>query len=270
MSFPDLFRQFGMSAAEWLRHSQDIPEPQVPRDSIPPASKRILCKLPEVVVTKEDLDEDLTNLECAICLAEQKIGRIATKLPCGHIFCTECLRPWLQKSCSCPVCRYELETDDPQYEVIRKKKMLNHKLRYRTSELHALSVADLRRLLTNLNVSSSGCLEKSELIDRLEQSGRVVIVHAGSGAKIYSHQELTAMAPAQLRNLMTSLGVRCEAAVEKKDMIDAMKASGRITVTDSEDLSKLKISELKALMVTRGISSAGCVEKSDLLKALSQ
>ena len=252
-------------------------QPDTSRSSnLPPASKRVVNKLPQIVVTKEDLDEDSTNLECAICLADQKIGQIATKLPCGHIYCPECLKPWLLKSCSCPVCRFELETDDAQYEPIRKEKMRNHKLRFRISELRVMSVGDLRRLLATLNISSAGCLEKSELIDRLESSGRVVIVKTASNSQIYGLHELLAMAPTQLRNLMTSLGVHCESAIEKNDMIEAMAASGRITINRDdtpppvENLEILKVSELKALIASRGLSAANCVEKSDLIRVLRE
>ena len=41
---------------------------------------------------------------CAICLSGHK-GKIA-QLQCMHVFHEECLKLWLQKSSSCPLCRY--------------------------------------------------------------------------------------------------------------------------------------------------------------------
>jgi len=43
--------------------------------------------------------------ECAVCLAhpEQPL-----RLPCGHIFCSQCVAPWLKRCSLCPLCRKDL------------------------------------------------------------------------------------------------------------------------------------------------------------------
>jgi hypothetical protein len=45
--------------------------------------------------------------DCAICLAnpEQPV-----RLPCGHVFCTQCVAPWLRKCALCPMCRKDLHS----------------------------------------------------------------------------------------------------------------------------------------------------------------
>jgi len=89
----------------------------------PPASKDEVEKLEKILITKEDIDEmKKKNIcECSVCKDEFELNQELKKLPCSHLFHVDCLIPWLKQRNSCPTCRFELPTDDADYEKRRKK-----------------------------------------------------------------------------------------------------------------------------------------------------
>lgn len=80
----------------------------------PPAAKSFVDSLPYVVLTKEDVMEN--SIVCAVCKDEISVGEKAAQLPCCHHYHGECIVPWLSIRNTCPVCRFELPTDDADYE----------------------------------------------------------------------------------------------------------------------------------------------------------
>jgi hypothetical protein len=46
--------------------------------------------------------------ECVICLEEFENTQTYHSLPCGHIFCEECMSPILLNSDKCPICRVKI------------------------------------------------------------------------------------------------------------------------------------------------------------------
>ncbi|KAK1438946.1 hypothetical protein QVD17_04759 [Tagetes erecta] len=88
----------------------------------PPAAKAIVDNLPLVVLKIEDAEED-DNVVCAVCKDEISTVEKVTQLPCKHHYHGECIIPWLSIRNTCPVCRFELPTDDVDYE--RSKNMVD-------------------------------------------------------------------------------------------------------------------------------------------------
>ncbi|XP_026662601.2 E3 ubiquitin-protein ligase CIP8-like isoform X2 [Phoenix dactylifera] len=86
----------------------------------PPAAQSVVENLPSVVVTKEDVANDI--IFCAVCKDEISLGETAKRLPCSHHYHGGCIVPWLGIRNTCPVCRYELPTDDPEYENQRARR----------------------------------------------------------------------------------------------------------------------------------------------------
>ncbi|XP_053605809.1 E3 ubiquitin-protein ligase RNF181 [Plodia interpunctella] len=81
----------------------------------PPASKEIVKNLPEVAI-------DDTSKNCPICLKNFGDGEKAKEMPCHHVFHPTCILTWLERTNSCPFCRFELATDDEGYEAFKKEK----------------------------------------------------------------------------------------------------------------------------------------------------
>ena len=88
----------------------------------PPAAQTAIDKLKHFKMEKKYCkkgDKDPNKLEfpeCSICLTEVNEGEDTILLPCGHMFHEACVTKWLQIHNTCPLCRFELPTDDAEYE----------------------------------------------------------------------------------------------------------------------------------------------------------
>ena len=90
----------------------------------PPASKNSVEKLEKIIIDDEKLKSFGIENTCAVCKDEFIIGQECLLMPCQHHFHKNCLLPWLNERNSCPVCRFELPTDDEDFEN-RKKNRVN-------------------------------------------------------------------------------------------------------------------------------------------------
>ncbi|GAA0146688.1 ubiquitin-protein ligase [Lithospermum erythrorhizon] len=80
----------------------------------PPAAVSFVKNLPRFIFDRENEDSD--DLACAICKDSIHAGAVVNQLPCSHIYHPSCITPWLSERNSCPLCRFELPTDDKDYE----------------------------------------------------------------------------------------------------------------------------------------------------------
>ncbi|KAJ8599414.1 hypothetical protein CTAYLR_007982 [Chrysophaeum taylorii] len=194
----------------------------------PPIAKRCLSELPMVRISEEDLVQDGNDF-CCVCLDPQRVGDVALKLPCGHLYHRECAVDWLQKHCTCPNCRYELESDEPAFERGRSKRMRERRPRYRRRDLERRSARDLRALLRDHGLSLAGLCEKRELIDALVASGSVQIIPEPVLELACDANALaTLWTTKQLKELMLHAGVDSSRCVEKDELVKAILASARV------------------------------------------
>ncbi len=211
-------------------------DPNPPPGGPPPASDRAMRQLPNVVVTQNDLLDE-ANRECCICFCDVNLGDRLTRLPCGHLYHRPCISEWLRKHCTCPVCRYELETDDPVYERGRVERMSSRKLRYHKYELDRMTIRELHELMRRINLMDRHhvATEKSELIDFIMNSGKIDVISVAplpTTIPRYRISELRTLGISKLKKVMADSGVFFDASdvVEKEDMVQIFVNSGRVVI----------------------------------------
>jgi len=82
----------------------------------PPAAKSAIDELNKGLINESHVE---SKADCAICKEELELGTEYIEMPCKHIFDQACILQWLAIHNSCPVCRLELKTDNPDYESRR-------------------------------------------------------------------------------------------------------------------------------------------------------
>jgi len=256
-------RQRGNGSTRRTRTRQHQPQQQAPPEppqKAPPATAKAIKQLPTILVSPEDLI-DPNNRECCICLDDNKLDDKVTRLPCAHIFHTCCIVDWLSNhSCTCPVCRYELPTNDPKYESGRVQRMKLRKPRYAMHELKRMRISDL--LVLNRR-PISGALEKEDLIRHLINEGRIDVIPSPEPVE-YKFEVLSNMKIGELKRTMAEAGVffRREDVLMKSDMISVFENSGRLILIRSESdkyFNPLKNYET-AIDVKKDVSGGSNVE----------
>nr|CAB3492741.1 unnamed protein product [Digitaria exilis] len=83
---------------------QRLAESDLNRSGTPPAKKEAVAALPTVTIKEA--------LGCSVCLEDFEMGTEAKQMPCHHKFHSHCILPWLELHSSCPVCRFQLPTEE--------------------------------------------------------------------------------------------------------------------------------------------------------------
>uniref|UniRef100_A0A914I4I0 RING-type domain-containing protein n=1 Tax=Globodera rostochiensis TaxID=31243 RepID=A0A914I4I0_GLORO len=76
-----------------------------------------IAKLPMSKVMQKQVDN---GTQCTTCMETFVLDETVAKLDCGHIFHPDCLKPWLQRNNTCPICRKEIDPSkwvDPILDV---------------------------------------------------------------------------------------------------------------------------------------------------------
>ncbi|CAK7354908.1 unnamed protein product [Dovyalis caffra] len=68
-----------------------------------PATKSSIDALERVV-----FDGSRSARDCTVCMEDIEAGSEAIRMPCSHVYHSECIVQWLQTSHLCPLCRYHM------------------------------------------------------------------------------------------------------------------------------------------------------------------
>lgn len=71
-----------------------------------PASEQEINRLP---ISTYNANGQKEEQKCTICLCIVETGELVRRLPCLHLFHTECIDRWLSTNAKCPICKLELQ-----------------------------------------------------------------------------------------------------------------------------------------------------------------
>jgi len=262
-----------------LFEAQQNEEPQGP----PPTDPHVLRRLKESCLNMEDINNG--NKTCSICFEEQHVGDLAIRLPCGHCFHKSCVWPWLQKHCTCPVCRYEIVTSNMNYDnMSNKEKSDRQRIQAQREMRKRQHESELRRKRDRLTM-----MESSEKKFKPEATP--------SGIQPCNPFDLYEGSPKEER-CTTNSSVNDSSKVgigNPFDVYDEDDNAGKLSSTEipsenkggvSSDYSNnhyvgrdddpvwaivtsLSIKQLKKTLQCIGLDSSTCIDKRDLIEMLS-
>ncbi|KAF2306603.1 hypothetical protein GH714_019729 [Hevea brasiliensis] len=151
---------------EFLEH---LAETDSSRRGAPPAAMSFVNSLPLVIINEEHVKHD--GLACAICKDVLSIGTEVNQLPCLHLYHPACILPWLSARNSCPLCRFELPTDDKEYEEGKR----NNSDRMEIREIQQEDATEDSSTDVSDGEFDQGGMEQRELLDMdpsVSRSGR--------------------------------------------------------------------------------------------------
>jgi hypothetical protein len=70
---------------------------------------------------KDKFGDTFTDDECPICIMKYKVADKIKVLPCKHIFHKKCIKKWLDKKDTCPLCNFDIKKELEKRKVELEK-----------------------------------------------------------------------------------------------------------------------------------------------------
>lgn len=112
-------------------------------------------------------------------------------------------------------------------------------MRFRLDELQSKKVCQLREMASSFAVSIAGCIDKTEIIEKLLASGRIELVEAAP-AMLIKEAALKTMSVTELKCLLRQFGLADSGVLEKNELRERLLNSGRVVI---DSLIEIQISE---------------------------
>ncbi|XP_032885608.1 E3 ubiquitin-protein ligase RNF130 isoform X5 [Amblyraja radiata] len=71
-------------------------------------ANKAIRKLATRTVKRDDKETDPEFDHCAVCIEGYKSNDVIRILPCKHVFHKQCVDPWLNEHCTCPICKLNI------------------------------------------------------------------------------------------------------------------------------------------------------------------
>jgi hypothetical protein len=154
-----------------------------------------------------------------------------------------------------------VESDDAEYEKDRRMRMKGRKLRMRADEISGKTLGQLRELCRQTSTSIVGCIDKTEIVDRLINSGRIEVTEQAPAVEIL-RSVFMSKGVGDLRHLLKSFGISDEGALEKKELRGRLEESGRVIIVEDGDGAAGPADSMSGYSTLVGEGAASLAEQS--------
>jgi hypothetical protein len=133
MAAQEMFNQ--QAAAHFQGQPPASAEAQNALPRVVKISTRQLERCPSCTICMDSFDEDMCGARSPMYDCRDRSGetltieelqantKLVVEMPCRHLYHQSCLFRWFETSNQCPTCRYELMTDNPEYNQTVRERM---------------------------------------------------------------------------------------------------------------------------------------------------